>query len=98
MSTLSGAQQERARKNQSVILSGLLRHGQVHVAAAVGVHETTVSTFKSEQVERFAKMLAAMDLKIVPTEMKCYRPDDIEPLLKLAQQHLRRVTSVHDFA
>lgn len=89
--------QERARKNESSILSALASIGQSTVAIALGVNESTISKRKSGgDFKDIAEFLAALGLKAVPVTMKCYRPDDIEPYIQLAKQHMRKVTSVHD--
>jgi hypothetical protein len=96
MGAVSVTVEARARKNEKIVLQRLASVGQKPIADAIGVHESTVSRLKEGAISQFAQALAAMNLKIVPTEMKCYRPEDIEPYIQLAKQHMRTVTSVHD--
>ena len=96
MDAVSGGIEARARKNEVIVVQRLASVGQSAVADALKVDESTVSRFKDGTITRFAKMLAVMNLKIVPTEFKCYRPEDIEPYIQLAKQHMRKVVSVHD--
>lgn len=96
MNAASPTTDERARKNLTTILQGLARVGQTSAAEAMKVSESTVSRMKDSDLERLAALLAVMGLKVVPVQFKCYRPDDIEPYIQLARQHMRTVTSVHD--
>jgi transcriptional regulator with XRE-family HTH domain len=99
MTTVSIGQLERARKNFSAILSRLASVGQSNVAKELGVAESTISRLKSEgDLEQFAKLLAAVGLKAVPVELRCYDPKDIDPLLQLARRHLAQVASAEQLA
>ena len=88
----------RARKNEQIVLRRLADSGLEPVATALKVDKSTISRLKDAAISQVAGTMAVLGLKVVPVEFKCYRAEDIEPLLKLAQQHMRRVTSVHDFA
>jgi len=85
---LSVDQLERSRKFHGLILNGLAREGQVHVADAIGVHESTVSKWKDGDLERFAQILAVVGLKVVPASQRCYDAAEIDALLVLARQRL----------
>lgn len=67
---------ERARKNHAMVLTGLSRIGQVNVAKALGVSEGQISKMKDNQLEQFAKLLAACELKVVGTGRKCVLEDE----------------------
>ncbi len=95
----------RARKNVSAILQRLAMLGQDTLAERLNVHESTISRMKTptkdgkpSEIEEMALFLAAVGLKAVPLEMKCYDPKDIEPLLRLAQRHLAQVASADELA
>lgn len=55
--------------------------------------ESTVSRFKAEQAEPFAKLLAALGLKVVPEHVRCYEPKQIEAVLALAKARLAQIES-----
>lgn len=40
------------------------------------------------QLEQFAGLLTFAGLKVVPSEMQCYRPDYIDSLKAMAREHL----------
>jgi hypothetical protein len=94
----SHALAEASRKVTSIVLQGLARHGQVHVAQALGVSESTVSRMKTEDIPRMAGLLVACGLKVVPAEFRCYRPDTIDALLTLARDRLEQVRTVEQLA
>lgn len=80
---------ERARKSHVAVLRALQEPGrQVAIATAMGVSESTVSRFKSEQLEQFCTVLAYAGLKVVPSEMQCFPTEKIQALLTLAKAHL----------
>ena len=83
--------QERARKNERAILQGIAHVGLKSVAAALDVHESTVSRMKDGEVRRWSVLLSAVGLKVVPVAMKCYRPETIQSILTLAQERLDNV-------
>lgn len=96
MSAVSPDIAERARKNFSAVLNAFKREGQVHVAARIGIHESTLSKLISGDLEKVCSALAAAGLKTVPIEYKCYRAEDIEPYIQLARQHMARLKSAED--
>lgn len=82
---------ERSRKNESTILQGLQSAGQVHVAAAMGVSESTVSRMKSEgEIRRIGTLLAACGLKAVPKDYRCAKPEVIDAYLTIARAALNQ--------
>ena len=75
MTELSAIQLDMSRKIERTILSALSNAGQVEVAKLLGIHESTVSRFKDGHIETFSNLLAALDLKLVPTS---FRTIDLE--------------------
>lgn len=91
MPVVSPTAEERSRKATSLVLQRLAPDGtQRNLAQVFGVSESTVSRMK-EQIEPVMRLVAQLGLKVVPIEMKCYRPDDIEPYIQIAKQHMRKV-------
>ncbi|WP_074830645.1 MULTISPECIES: CII family transcriptional regulator [Pseudomonas] len=91
---LSPDQLQRSRKNYSAIMQRLTSVGNAPVAMAVGVDEATISRMKPEQFERFAQILAFLDLKIVPTEMRSFNENDIEALFHLARRWMEHTQNI----
>lgn len=77
---------DRARKNHTAMLKALCTAGQSAVAGAIGVHESTVSRWKDGELEKLSMFLSAVGLKVVPVNMHCYPPDEIEALKVLARR------------
>lgn len=99
MATVSATILPRARKNETVILSALARVGQIHVSTALGVHESTISRAKSEgELDRIARLLAAMGLKVVPETYRCYPEEQIQAVLTLAKARLDAVSTAAELA
>lgn len=81
---------ERARKNVATVLQAVQRDTkQVAIATAMGISEATVSRMLSEQLERFAALLAFAGLKVVSNEMKCYPEDYAKALHVMARMHVQ---------
>lgn len=98
MTPLSSAVAERSRKSHALTLQRLASIGQVKVAEVVGASESTVSRFVSTDLERACIVLAALGLKIVPVEMKCYEPRKIAILMELARDHLNQLDTVEQLS
>lgn len=77
--------QERARKNERVILQALAERGQSEVARAMAVAESTVSRFKDGGISQAASLLAHCGLKVVPSGVQCFDPAYVEALRELAK-------------
>jgi hypothetical protein len=72
MSASSPTPVERARKAHVTVLRALQEPGrQVALATAMGVSESTVSRFKSDQLEQLCTLISHLGLKIVPAEFQC---------------------------
>lgn len=91
---LSQDQLVRSRKNYSILMQKLMSIGNAPVAQAVGVDEATISRMKPEQFERFSQILAVLDLKIVPTEMRVFNERDVEALFHQAKRWMEHVQHV----
>jgi len=68
--------------------------GNAPVAHAVGCDEATISRMKPEKFEQFAQILAVLDLKIVPSEMRCFNQRDIEAIFHQAKRWMEHVQNV----
>lgn len=79
---------ERARKNLGVILRGLASVGQVNVAKALDVSESSVSRFKDSEAPSCARLISVCGLKVVPATYKCVKPEVMHTLLELAGQRI----------
>ena len=74
-----------SRKIQTQILHRLASVGQVHAADAICKSETWVSRFASDHLKSCADLLAALGLKVVPAEHKCYDPEHVAHLQYFAK-------------
>ena len=69
------------RRNTALILSGLAGLSQRRVAELMGISESTLSDMKSDgRLERFASMLAALGLQLVPADAQVFDPKQIAAL------------------
>jgi len=78
---------ERARKTFKATFHKVSEKGQAHIAIDIGVSEATVSRLVS-QLESYSNLLTSAGLKVVPSEMQCYRQDYIDSLKAMAREHL----------
>lgn len=74
----------RAQKNHSVLLRAIAKVSGKRVAELIGVSETTMSGIRSDQIERFAAVVAACGLKLAPATDETYDEDYISALKTLA--------------
>ena len=86
--------EERARKNEAVILHGVHSVGLEAIAAAVGRDASTVSRWKDTELHRLAVLLAVCGLKVVPIEFRCAKPEVIEALETLARAAINQPASL----
>jgi|11_taG_2_1085331.scaffolds.fasta_scaffold46163_2 GTP:adenosylcobinamide-phosphate guanylyltransferase len=94
MKTLSQGGGGRARKFESLILQRLSSVGQCAVAKELDTSESTISRMKKDgDIERFSKLMEVLGLKVVPADMKCFNPKDIDAILHQAKNWLRHVES-----
>lgn len=87
----------RSRKNEKEILRQASRVGQVGIARFCQVHESTISRLMPD-VARFCDVLAALDLKVVSTALKCYDQETIDALFTLTRGRLNSIQSVEELA
>jgi hypothetical protein len=88
----------RARKIEGLVLHQLARRGQEAVATAAGCSVATISRLQNEHLQRLATTLAALDLKVVPVEMRCYPADKLDAILTLARHSLASVRHIEELA
>lgn len=91
MNALSPEQDARARKNYSQLMQRLGSVGNAAVAHAVGCDESTISRMKPEKFQEFSQILAVLDLKIVPTEMRCFNERDIEMFIHGSKRWMEHI-------
>lgn len=94
MTELSPNQLDLSRKIERMILHSLAEHGQSAVATAIGVSESTVSRLKDGNLETFSKVLAALDLKVVPTSYRSIDPDRMRAFCTLFEAAMTRSDSL----
>jgi hypothetical protein len=92
--SLSQEQTVRARKNYSVLMQRLATVGGAPVALAVGCDEATISRMKPERFQQFSEILAFLDLKIVPTDMRCFNERDIGAIFHQAKRWMEYIQNV----
>lgn len=92
--TLSQDQLVRARKNYAVLMQRLASIGNAPVALAVGCDEATISRMKPEKFEQLCQILAVLDLKVVPSDMRCFNERDIETILHQAKRWMDHVQGI----
>ena len=83
---------ERARQIEVRLLQRLADHGGAHIAAVTGLSEAKVSRLKNEHLADFAKLIDALGLKLVGTDVVCYRPDIVNAWRTLAKAGIDHVS------
>lgn len=96
MNKLSETQEERARKNNTIILQRLASVGNKPVAHALGCDESTISRMRAEKIQELATMLAVLDLKVVPVDMRCFKQSDVEFFMYGSKKWHERLQSADD--
>ena len=87
----------RARKIVAAVLQAAQRDAtQTAIATAMGCSESTVSRLLSDHLEKLALVLAHAGLKVAPAENRCFPPDYVDALLRLAKQHINAVQTVRN--
>lgn len=84
----------KARKIESVVLRAVHEQKQVAIAAAIGVHESTVSRLLADHLPRLAEVLARAGLKVVPDHFKCVDPEVARAIELLHERAMARAGSV----
>lgn len=98
MKPVSASVNERSRKAHSLVLQRLASVGQGTVAEMIGTSESTISRFVNTDLERSCQILAALGLKVVPIELRCYEPRKIAILMELARDHLNQLETVEQLS
>ena len=91
---LSQEQVVRARKNYAVLMQRLASVGNGPVALAVGCDEATISRMKPEKFEQMCQILSVLDLKVVPSEMRCFNERDIEMFIHGSKRWMEHIQGV----
>lgn len=99
MNPVSAELKDRSRKNQAAIIQGIARTGQQVAADCIGTSVSTVSRWQSSEgtsmgLENIATLLAAVGLKVVPKDMKCFPSHEVQALFTLAKAHLARAENI----
>lgn len=92
MAALSPQAEERARKNLAATLQALSAAGQINVARVLEVSEPTVSRMKEKEIPEAARLLALLQLKVVPEQYRCVDPAYLAGLEHFAKCWLEHVT------
>ena len=66
---------------------------QTAIAAAIGVHESTVSRLLSDHLDKLAQVLAHAGLKVVPESYRCVDPNVAHAIEIIHERAMRRVGS-----
>lgn len=66
----------------------LQEHTQGEIAHALGLKDCSLSRLKTTHLEEVIKLLALLGIKLVPAELKCYRPDLIEVLFQAVRRQM----------
>lgn len=91
---LSHEQTARARKNLHFILQRVNSVGNGPIALAVDCDEATISRMKPDKFEQFSQILAVLDLKIVPAEMRCFNEHDIAMFIHGSKRWMEHIQGV----
>lgn len=86
MNTASPLITETTRKNEAAMIRALASVGQKNVAELLGISEATVSRWKDGDLEKTAKSLAAMGLKVVPVDAETIEREDLDALIHGAKE------------
>ena len=87
---------ERARKNARILGKHIEAAGIEPTAAFAGIGKSTVGAWFNENRDAMGKALAFVGLKVVPVDMRCYDPEQIEAIFTLAKTSVRRMRSADD--
>lgn len=83
----------RAQKGHTALLRGLAGVSQKRAAELIGCSETTMNAIKADQLERFAALVAACGLKLVPITDQTFDESYISALRTLAAIGLGQETT-----
>ncbi len=77
-----------ARESLSAILQALSEKGQGAVAQVMGVSDSSMSRWKSDEIPVMARLLAALDLNVYPKSFVVVDPEYLHALRVLARRDL----------
>lgn len=82
------------RTNLSRIVNGMATNGRKEVAEIYGKDVSTIAKWLDNgQFERLARLLAALDLKVVPTTWECVDMAQVQAMLVLSRAHVNGITA-----
>jgi hypothetical protein len=96
MTEVSTSQRESVRKIESSVLQRLSTVGQVTVAKAMDVSESTVSRLKDGQITVVSQLLAALGLKLAPADFKVVDPARAQAMYTLYEAAMSRMSNPCD--
>jgi hypothetical protein len=73
----------RAREIETQILRALAKSGQSNVAKVLGLSESSVSRLKDGHFETMSRQLAALGLRVVPSEWRMADPETLRAFMTL---------------
>lgn len=85
-----------ARKNEKIILQRLAELGQVNVAKAMGVDESTISRMKNGDIAKAALLLAALGQSPFQSNSMVVTPDKFFSLATFAKDGLQMFIDERD--
>ncbi len=88
MAELSLSGDGNARENLSAIFSALASKGQGAIAQVMGISDSSMSRWKSDEIPVMAKFLGALGLKVVPETHVCVDPEYLRSLRTFARKGL----------
>jgi hypothetical protein len=88
MPELSISSDGKARETLAVIFQALSAKGQGAIAKAMDISDSSMSRWKSDEIPVMAKLLCALELKIVPETFTCVDPEYLRSLRVLARKGL----------
>lgn len=89
MSEVSQDLRERSRKTETALRNQLAEVGQSKLAERLGTSESTISRWKSDQIEQVALLLTGLGLKVVPLDANLITADEVKAMRTLALRGLR---------
>lgn len=96
MTEVSPQVHESARKIERAVLHRLSEVGQVSVAKALDVSESTVSRLKDGQIHVAAQLLAALGFRVVPEQVKCVDPQVAQAMFTIYNKALASMSDPAD--
>jgi|GEM_PF-1236419 len=97
MTQLSQEQVAWSRNMQTQVLNALAGTCQQDIAETMGIDSGTITRLKDVHLIKLCNLLAALGLKIVPMELKCYNPEMVKMIYALARDNLMKSEEVDDF-